>query len=105
MRTSSARLALLAPVSLIAPVVLLVETNLGNPVDAPAIAGVAGLMFLLVVLRMSGLVRAHQEAIAREQVLRRAAGKLVAAPGRDGIYEAAITAAEELVADRATSSR
>ena len=71
-RTSRARLALLAMVSLIAPAVLLVETGLGNPVDAPVIAVVAGAMFLLVLLRMSGLVHAHQQAITREQVLRRA---------------------------------
>ena len=79
-RTSRARLALLGAVSLIAPVVLLIETMGGKPVDASAVAGVAGVMFLLVCLRMSGVVRAHQQAVTREQVLRREAAELVAPP-------------------------
>jgi hypothetical protein len=56
--TSNARLMLLAAVSLIAPVVLLTDSQLGNRVDDPIIALVAGLMFLLVLLRMADLVRA-----------------------------------------------
>ena len=40
-RTTWARLALLAVASLIAPTVLIIETILGNPVDAPMIAVVA----------------------------------------------------------------
>ncbi len=80
-RTSRRRLALLGAVSLIAPVALLVESLAGNPVDAAAVAGVAGVMFLLVVLRMAGVVRAHQQAMTREQVLRREAAALVGAPG------------------------
>ena len=55
-RTSYSRLTLLAIISLIAPAVLLIETALGNPVDAPIIAVVAGAMFLLVLSRMAGLV-------------------------------------------------
>ncbi len=95
--TSNARLVLLAAVSLIAPAVLLVEAALGNPIDAPVIAVVAGIMFLLVLLRMAGLVQVHQQAMTREKVLRQAAAELVAAPGRDGIYQATITAVGELV--------
>ena len=96
--TSNARIVLLAAVSLIAPAVLFVETALGNPIDAPVIAVVAAIMFLLVLARMAGLVRAHQQAMTREQVLRQAAAELVAASGRDGIYHATITAVGELVA-------
>ena len=88
--TSRARLVLLATVSLIAPAVLLVETALGKPVDAQVIAVVAGVMFLLVLMRMAGLVQAHQQAMTREQVLRKAAAELVAASGREGIYQATI---------------
>jgi PAS domain S-box-containing protein len=54
-------------------------------------------MFLLVLLRMAGLVQVHQQAMTREKVLRQAAAELVAAPGRDGIYQATITAVGELV--------
>jgi diguanylate cyclase (GGDEF)-like protein/PAS domain S-box-containing protein len=96
-RTSNSRLMLLAGVSLIAPVVLLVEAELGHPVDAPVIAVVAGLMFLLVLLRMGGLVRAHEQSVTREKVLRKSVAELVAAAGRDGIYAAAIAGFEALV--------
>ena len=96
-RTSRARLTLVGAVSLIGPGVLLFETTAGKPVDASAIAGVAGLMFLLVVLRMSGVVGAHQQAVTREHVLRREAGELVGAPGRAEVYDAAIRAVNELV--------
>jgi diguanylate cyclase (GGDEF)-like protein/PAS domain S-box-containing protein len=100
-RTSRERLTLLAVVSLIAPVALLIESLAGKPVDAAAVAGVAGVMFLLVVLRMSGLVHAHQQAVAREQVLRREAAELVGAPGRTGIHQATISAVSELVGSQA----
>jgi diguanylate cyclase (GGDEF)-like protein/PAS domain S-box-containing protein len=96
-RTSYARLMLLAAASLIAPAVLLVEAALGKPVDAEVIAVVAAAMFLLVLMRMAGLVRDHQHAMTRERVLRTAAAELVAAPGKDGIYEATITAVSALV--------
>jgi diguanylate cyclase (GGDEF)-like protein/PAS domain S-box-containing protein len=97
LHTSRSRLALLGTVTLIAPVVLLWETVAGRPVDASVIAGVAGAMFLLVVLRMSGVVRAHVQAVAREQVLRREAAELVGAPGRDGIYKATVRAVSDVV--------
>jgi diguanylate cyclase (GGDEF)-like protein/PAS domain S-box-containing protein len=96
-RTSRARLTLLGAVSLIAPVALLIETTQGKPVDASAVAGVAGVMFLLVALRMSGVVGAHQQAVAREQVLRREAGELVGASDRAAIYEVTIRAVNELI--------
>jgi diguanylate cyclase (GGDEF)-like protein/PAS domain S-box-containing protein len=97
LRTSRSRLVLLGAVTLVAPIVLLVETTAGKPTDAAAIAGVAAVMFLLVVLRMSGVVRAHQQAVTREQVLRREASELVGAPGRPGIHETTISAVSDLV--------
>ena len=91
----------MAVVSLIAPVALLIESLAGKPVDAAAVAGVAGVMFLLVVLRMSGLVQAHQQAVTREQVLRREAAELVGAAGRNEIHDATISAVSELVGSQA----
>jgi len=96
-RTSRSRLILLAAVSLIAPVVLLVEAELGNTVDGPVIAVVAGLMFLLVLVRMGGLVRAHEQSVTRERVLRSSAADLVAAAGREGIHVAAFGGFEALM--------
>ena len=97
-RTSRTRLMLLAAVSLIAPSVLLIETALGNPVDAPMIAVVAAAMFLLVLARMAGLVWEREQAESREQVLRTSAAELVAATGRQGIHRAAIDGLSALVA-------
>ncbi len=94
---SRARTRLLAVVSLIAPAALLAETLRGDTVDAPVIAVVAGLMFLLVMSRMNGLVRAHGQAGEREQALRRSVANLVAASDRDAIYRATIAGVRELV--------
>ena len=43
---------------------------------------VVGVTFLLVLIRMAGLVQAHKQAMTREQVLRQAAAELVSASGR-----------------------
>ena len=91
------RTRFLAAVSLIAPAVLLAETLGGDTVDAPVIAVVAGLMFLLVVTRMNGLVRANGQAVAREQAVRTSVTNLVAASDRDAIYRATIAGVRELV--------
>jgi diguanylate cyclase (GGDEF)-like protein/PAS domain S-box-containing protein len=96
-RTGTSRLMLLAAASLVAPAVLLVESVLGDHVDAPVIAVVAAAMFLLVLMRMAGLVQAHQRAMTRERVLRTAAAELVAAAGDADIYQATITAVSALI--------
>jgi signal transduction histidine kinase len=51
------RLALLALASLIAPAVLVIEWTRGSRLDIPVLAGCAAVLFLLVVLRMLGLMR------------------------------------------------
>ena len=51
------RLALLAGASLIAPAVLAIEWARRSPLDVPVVAVCAAVLFLLVVVRMSGLVR------------------------------------------------
>ena len=55
-------------------------------------------MFLLVVMRMAGVVGAHKQAVDREQVLRKEAAELVGAPSRDEIYTATARAVTDLVA-------
>ena len=97
-RTTWKRLGLLAAASLIAPIVLLIETLSGNPVDAPMIAVVAGAMFLLVLLRMADLIWERERAEHREQVLRTSAAELVAASGREGIYQATMAGLDALTA-------
>jgi diguanylate cyclase (GGDEF)-like protein len=51
------RLAALAVASLMAPAVLAIQTITGAPIDAPVIVAGCVAMLLLVLLRMSGLVR------------------------------------------------
>ena len=91
------RLALLAAASITGLVVRTVQDARGKPVDVPVVVGATVAMFLLVLVRMAGLMRAlsrtlsrNERAMAREQVLRRAGEALVATADRDGIYNVAL---------------
>jgi len=96
-RTTRSRLMLLAAVSLIGPALLLGESFFGNPIDAPMVALVAGVMFLLVLIRMAGLVVDREQAELREQILRRSAAELAAASSREDIYRATVSGLSALV--------
>ncbi|MDP9438986.1 MAG: PAS domain S-box protein, partial [Actinomycetota bacterium] len=71
----------------------------GNSGHELVVEGSAVVLSLLVLARMVGIVRRHERSVAREQALRTAGIKLVAAPGRDGIYSAALDAALGLVGE------
>ncbi|MFI9151684.1 aminotransferase class I/II-fold pyridoxal phosphate-dependent enzyme [Streptomyces sp. NPDC053367] len=73
------RLVLLALATLIAPALLLLEGLTDRPRHASVIAAFSGILFLLVILRLAGMVVAHRRAIAREHALRGAAASLVSA--------------------------
>ncbi|MGC0333870.1 diguanylate cyclase (GGDEF)-like protein/PAS domain S-box-containing protein [Streptomyces sp. SAI-170] len=73
------RLVLLAATTLIAPAVLLIEGLGDRPRHASVIAAFSGVLFLLVILRLAGMVVAHRRAVAREHALRGAAASLVSA--------------------------
>ncbi|MEU6352289.1 aminotransferase class I/II-fold pyridoxal phosphate-dependent enzyme [Streptomyces sp. NPDC047072] len=73
------RVLILALATLIAPGILLAEAMTGAPHHAAVIAAFSGVLFLLVILRLSGMVVAHRGAVARELALRRAAASLVSA--------------------------
>ncbi len=91
-----------AVVSLIAPVALLIESLAGKPVDAAAVAGVAGVMFLLVVLRMSGAgPGAPAGGDPGAGPAARGAPSWWGRPGRHGIHHATISAVSELVGSQA----
>jgi diguanylate cyclase (GGDEF)-like protein len=64
-RVSQRRLLVLAPVSLIAPVLLLVQGARGMPIDWAALGLGSMVLFLLVVARMSGLVAQVQDQAAQ----------------------------------------
>jgi signal transduction histidine kinase len=94
------RLLLLALASLIPPAVLTIEWARGSPLDIPVFAGCAALLFLLVVLRMSGLVREVESKLellqARDASLASALGELERAEEeRRQLLERTIRAAED----------
>lgn len=73
------RLVMLAGVTLIAPGILLYEATSHSPHHTAVIAAFSALLFLLVILRLAGMVVAHRGAVTRELALRRAAESLVSA--------------------------
>lgn len=73
------RLLLLTGATLIAPAILLYEGRAGDVQDATVLAVSSCVLFLLVILRLSGMVVAHHKAITRELALRTATASLVAA--------------------------
>ncbi|MFJ7333221.1 aminotransferase class I/II-fold pyridoxal phosphate-dependent enzyme [Streptomyces sp. NPDC101110] len=73
------RLVMLAVATLIAPGILLWEALSGQTRDAAVIAAFSGVLFLLVILRLAGMVVAHRHAVRRELALRTAAASLVSA--------------------------
>ena len=95
-----ARLALLALASLIAPGVLLIQSQRHTNVDATTVATVAvfsAALFVLVLARMWGIVGAHQRSVVRERALRTSSEALVAAQGLSEIYRAALAGVTSLV--------
>lgn len=73
------RLLLLTGATLIAPAILLYEGRVGKVRDATVLAAFSCVLFLLVILRLSGMVVAHRQAMTRELALRAATASLVAA--------------------------
>ncbi len=101
------RLVLLAVAAIAAPAALLVRTLLDTTVNVPVVVAGMIILFILIVIRMSELVRSqthavemHRESTSREKTLRRAGHALVAATDRDAMFAVAIDAAETLVRDR-----
>ena len=109
MPLSRVRLAILAIVSLIAPITGAVL--LSRLADTPAarlartdelvVIAASVVLFLLVIARMAGLVRTQEQSAARERALREAGLALVTATNRDAIHEAAIEAARTLAGEDA----
>jgi diguanylate cyclase (GGDEF)-like protein/PAS domain S-box-containing protein len=97
-RLTPVRLGLLAGACLIAPGVRFYQA-LGDP-DVLVLIAASALLFLLVVMRMAGLVRQEERTSARELALRAAGVELVAAGGGDQVNEAAISAVRALAGDQ-----
>ncbi|HXD53246.1 MAG TPA: EAL domain-containing protein [Solirubrobacteraceae bacterium] len=64
------RLALLACASLTVPMLVVLRRALGEHVDIYVLTGASAAMFSLVLLRMAGILRRHEEVTEREAALR-----------------------------------
>ena len=95
-KLTKTRLTLLACVSLIAPILMAFQAEKGSTSDVNVLIGATIAMFVLVVVRMWGLVRSQQHSATREKALRQAGAALVTATSREGINSAAIEAARSL---------
>ena len=69
----------------------------GRPGHELVVEWSAVALFLLVLARMIIIARRHERSEAREYALRAVGLKLVSAPGREGVYRAALDAAIGLV--------
>jgi diguanylate cyclase (GGDEF)-like protein/PAS domain S-box-containing protein len=95
-RLTRARLGMLAIVTAIAPVAQMITSSGNGGIDSVIIAGVAIVLFSLVILRMLGLVRTQEAAAQRERALREAGSSLVTATNQLDILRAAENAARTL---------
>src|SRR3954447_21835601 len=92
------RLGLLTCASLIAPVIGLADDIGNHDIDMAVVRIGSILLFVLVVLRMAGLMRQQERSLDRERILTRAGAELVAATTREEIDRVAVTAGAELAA-------
>ncbi|MGH2594655.1 MAG: putative bifunctional diguanylate cyclase/phosphodiesterase [Actinomycetota bacterium] len=99
-RLSRTRLVVLAVVSLTAPVtdaVIVGRYASGDQrADQWVVITASVILFLLVIARMSGLVRQQEKSAGRERALREAGVALVTATNQEAIHVAAIEAARAL---------
>ncbi|MFF5081197.1 EAL domain-containing protein [Actinoplanes sp. NPDC000266] len=92
------RLALLGLASMVAPAVLLVRMfRDGEVPDLTVVAILSAITFLLVLVRMAGVMASHRLALARERALRRASAALVSANATDEVNAAVRVAVAELL--------
>jgi diguanylate cyclase (GGDEF)-like protein/PAS domain S-box-containing protein len=95
------RLTLLAVSSLVAPAALAVEAELGHIHDAIVIAAMSAIVFLLIMVRLSDVLRSNRRALARERALRQAGDAMVSATDLDGVRSAVEVAIDRIIPDAA----
>ena len=100
-RFSLPRLTLLSGAALMPPVLLVAEVLGGQQVDIVFVLGATIVLFLLVVLRMAGLIRTQEHSAVRERALREAGQALVTATSAEGIHAAAMEATLALAGEDA----
>ncbi|HUC13853.1 MAG TPA: EAL domain-containing protein [Acidimicrobiales bacterium] len=82
----------LSGTSLVAPLWLVWRDVNGEPRDGGVLAGVSVVVFVFVILRLTGLARAQGSNARREQALRSFSERLVAATERSDVWDAAVAA-------------
>lgn len=90
--TSRRRLLLFTMVPLSAPIVQMWNLSHGSASNVAFTAAASGALFLLVALRLRGLVDTARRATEREHSLRRTGEALVAASDPDTVYQVGIRA-------------
>jgi len=95
-RLTRGRILLLTLASLTAPVILIVRAALGAPLEIYVLAAAAAFMFALVITRMAGIVRRHEDAVRREAALRRAGAALLVAGAADSVRDGMARAADAI---------
>ncbi|MBL8926379.1 MAG: EAL domain-containing protein [Pseudonocardia sp.] len=96
------RIALLMAVSLVAPGALLAESLTGEVRSATMIAASSALLFLIVLVRLAGVVARHRQAVERERTLRTAGADLVSAGDATDLATSVRRAVDRLVPPGAT---
>ncbi|MGW6472246.1 aminotransferase class I/II-fold pyridoxal phosphate-dependent enzyme [Streptomyces nigra] len=91
------RLLLLAVATFVAPAVLLIEGVKDRPHGVPVIAAFSATLFLLVILRLAGMVVAHRRAVERELTLRAAGASLVSAVRQEEVVRSCEAAVDRLL--------
>ena len=95
---SRLRLVLLAIASLIAPTIMIIEVwRVGVVPDLIVIGALSALTFLLVLVRMAGIMASHRFAVARERGLREASLALVSAADPEEVGDAVRKAVARLL--------
>jgi len=95
-------LVLLSATTLLAPGVIVWRDVVGTPNDAGDLAAASAVVFVLVMLRMTGLARAQAMYARREQELRGFTERLVAATERADVWAAAVEAVVAIAAGGVT---
>ncbi len=100
-RLGRTRLALLGATALLPTSLRLAQNVLEQKVDDAMLIGATFVLFVLVILRMAGLIRLREKDALRERTLREAGAALVTATSHDSIRDAAIAAVQSLAGSNA----
>jgi diguanylate cyclase (GGDEF)-like protein/PAS domain S-box-containing protein len=91
------RLLVLTLSTLIAPGVLLVQALHGDVRDGGVIALFSTALFLLVLARLSGVLKVHRQVVARERGLREAGAALLTTNEASDVFTAVRTAVQRIL--------